>query len=142
MDRIEIVPISLEEPEKSNTAKGLKQTTEETLCLSRSFRPGHVSQAGRRRNSKGIMTNEERNAVLEEAARHLETWRLDRDGQAKHKVIPYTVYVPGQDGFVVETVEVQVPLKFDTELGVWELTPEAHLIIESKKAERIKALKG
>jgi DNA-binding transcriptional regulator YiaG len=56
----------------------------------------------------------------------------------KTKTKNFEVLVPNLDGTgVAERVTVQIPLKWDDELEVWVLTPEAHQIIEDTKARHM-----
>src|SRR5688500_10909420 len=58
-------------------------------------------------------------------------------GEMKTKMEEFEVPVPGIDGSAVEKVKVEVPLRWDEELGEWLLTPEAHEKIENTKARHM-----
>src|SRR6266699_3523820 len=59
----------------------------------------------------------------------------------KTKIGDIEVRVPNADGTgVAERIRVQVPLKWDEELGAWLLTEEAHQIIDETKARPSRSL--
>lgn len=55
----------------------------------------------------------------------------------KTKTIDFEVLVPNAAGTDIQRANVQVPLRWDEELRDWLMTPEAHDIIENKKAAMI-----
>ena len=56
----------------------------------------------------------------------------------KSKYQEFEVLVPNIEGTeIAERVKVQIPVRYDEELGEWILKPEAHKIIDNTKARHM-----